>query len=295
MMVVAHNAERTLDLALASVIAQTEEDWECIVVDDGSSRSAVAVVETLSDRRIRLIRLDENHGRGYARSRALEAMRGRLCAFLDADDWMYPTRLERQIAHLESDPHLKLVSSSLLVEDRSHRVLGVCAAGSPRRRRLGSYPFSFAPMLVDGDTARRIGFRPELTRSEDIPFLIRALEAPWACIKEPLYVYRPSPPTRASVLESHRCSRHAYSLERAGHPFSARRLEVLYGLRELVHRALPEPMSSRLTALARKRVVRPASIAERRDHGTALSVVSSVLESKSTTPAGATVPEESVE
>lgn len=295
MMVVAHDAERTLGLALASVIAQTEEDWECIVVDDGSFHSAVAVVEALGDRRIRLIRLNENHGRGYARSHALEATRGRLCAFLDADDWMYPTRLERQIEHLESEPRLKLVSSSFLVEGRLHRVLGVCEAGSRRQRRLGSYPFSFAPMLVDGDTARRIGFRPELTRSEDIPFLTRALEAPWACIKEPLYVYRPSPPTRASALESHRCSRLAYSLERAQHPVSARRLEVLYGLRELVHSTLPERMSSRLTAFARMRLVRPASIAERRDHAAALSVVSSVLESSSTTPVGATVPEESVE
>lgn len=294
-MVVAHDAEPTLGLALASVIAQTEQDWECIVVDDGSARSAAGIVEGFSDRRIRLVRLNENHGRGYARSRALEAMRGRLCSFLDADDWMYPARLERQIAHLESDPRLKLVGSSMVIEDPSHCLLGISEAGTLRRRRLGGHPFSFATTLIDGGTALRIGFRPELRRSEDIPFLTRALEAPWACIKEPLYVYRPSPPTRASVLESHRCSRRAYSLERAKHPVSARKLEVSYGLRELTHRALSERLSSKLTELARKRVLRPASLAERRDHGNALSVVSEVLESRSTAPVTPTGPEEGAE
>jgi hypothetical protein len=200
-------------------------------------------------------------------------IRGRYLAVLDADDWMYPTRLERQVAWLENDPRLKLVASSMLIESASHSVIGVQDVNPGAGARLGSHPFSFAPILVDADLARKIRFRPELTRAEDVAFLTHALASPWACFAEPLYAYRPSAPTRASTLESYRCSRRAYALERGRFPLAARRLEVSYGLREIAHGVLSESASRRLTSWSRARVVRPATPAEERSHDEALAHV----------------------
>src|SRR5262249_7061654 len=160
--------ERSLGFALASVIAQSMNDWECVVVDDGSVEPIAPLVESLCDARFRCVRLHENRGRGHARQSGLAAARGRLLAILDADDWMYPTRLETQLARLRSDRGVKLVGASMVLEDAEHRVLGVQPAAASAPRRLGLLPFSFAPILAEMSLARSIGFDARLTRSEDV-------------------------------------------------------------------------------------------------------------------------------
>lgn len=272
-MVVAHDAERTLGLALSSVLAQTMEDWQCLIVDDGSSTPVSTLVEAMGDARFEFVRLEENRGRGHARQRGLEAARGRLLAVLDADDWMYPDRLEAEVACLRSEPRAKLVGCSMVVEDVGHRIVGVQETAKAENWKLGSVPFSFAPMLVEMTLAREIGFDSRLTRSEDVLFLARALENPWVCVSTPLYAYRPSLATRTSTLESYRCSRMAYARCRPSYPFAARRLELAYRFRQIVHGLCPEPVSQRLTAWSRHRVARAPTETERRAHHRALETV----------------------
>jgi hypothetical protein len=161
----------------------------------------------------------------------------------------------------------------MMLEDAGHRVLGVQQAGKPGTRKLGELPFSFAPVLADIGVARSIGFDARLTRSEDVLFLTRALEQPWACVSAPLYAYRPSVATRASTLEGYRCSRMAYAECRADHPIAARRLEFAYRLRELVHGLSPEPLRRHITAWSRQRYLRPATHAEQSQHELSLDVV----------------------
>ena len=71
--------------AVASVLAQGAEDFELLVVDDGSRDGGGAVVRAVGDPRVRLLR-QENRGAAAARNRGIAAARGRLVAFLDADD-----------------------------------------------------------------------------------------------------------------------------------------------------------------------------------------------------------------
>src|SRR5579871_5705467 len=79
--------------ALQSVLAQTCQDFEIVVVDDGSRDDPKAVVDALHDPRIRLIR-QENRGGGAARNRGLDEARGRFVALLDSDDVFLPHHLE---------------------------------------------------------------------------------------------------------------------------------------------------------------------------------------------------------
>lgn len=97
----AYNAEATIASAMASVCDQTYEDWELILVDDGSTdRTAeLAGSAAASDKRIRLIR-QRNQGVAAARNAAIEAATGRYLAFLDADDLWLPTKLERQVGFM---------------------------------------------------------------------------------------------------------------------------------------------------------------------------------------------------
>jgi glycosyltransferase involved in cell wall biosynthesis len=87
--------------ALASVVAQTVTDLECIVVDDGSGTAAGVVPD---DPRVRLVALDRNVGEARARSAGVAAARGEVLCFLDDDDRWEPFRLELAEAALERAP-----------------------------------------------------------------------------------------------------------------------------------------------------------------------------------------------
>lgn len=84
-----HDRQALLDDALQSLLDQTEESWECIVVDDASPTPP----QVPEDPRIRLIRMPAQHGPAHCRNVGIAAARGTYLCFLDDDDVYPPTRL----------------------------------------------------------------------------------------------------------------------------------------------------------------------------------------------------------
>jgi glycosyltransferase involved in cell wall biosynthesis len=101
-MMPAYNAAAFIGLAIASAREQRFEDWELIVVDDGSTDDTGEIAARgQSDARIHFSR-QENAGEAVARNRALEAMHGKYVAFLDADDLFLPDHLSLTTDYLET-------------------------------------------------------------------------------------------------------------------------------------------------------------------------------------------------
>ena len=121
----AHDAARYIDDAIRSVRGQTFEDFEFIVVDDGSRDDTVRIVQThgAEDSRIRLLR-QQHGGATAAIIRGMEASTSRYIARMDADDVSHPDRFGRQIAFLNDDASVAVVGSSVEFIDEDGKVTG---------------------------------------------------------------------------------------------------------------------------------------------------------------------------
>jgi len=201
------NAADTLPIALASLQGQTYENWECIVLDDGSTDDPAAIIESVSDTRIRFHRLDRNRGRGYARQYALEFARGAYVTFLDADDWICPSKFHEQVELLMTQPDIALVSTGMAISNHKGELVGIrnSAIGksgiSATLSRLGMPPLAFAPSMMAVDLAKKTGFDPSFPTAEDVDFLLRALLGKqYAVLPAPLYVYREQGSTTLSKV-----------------------------------------------------------------------------------------------
>jgi len=106
-----YNRARFIGDAMDSILAQTLDDFELLLVDDGSSDGSQDRIRAYHDPRIRLIQNPRNLGIAGARNRGIEAARGEYLAFLDSDDRALPTRLAQQVAFLDSHPDFAAVGS----------------------------------------------------------------------------------------------------------------------------------------------------------------------------------------
>jgi len=112
--------------AIRSALGQTCQDWELIVVDDGSTDGTEPAVRGLSDNRIKYIRHDQKRGGGAARNTGIRYARGEYVAFLDSDDEWLPEKLQKELeVFRNSDPAVGLVYTGKMMLDETGRVLEI--------------------------------------------------------------------------------------------------------------------------------------------------------------------------
>jgi len=126
----AYRASRFIGSTIESVLAQEHTRWEMIIADDCSPDDTVDVVNryAAADSRVRLVKLNQNHGAAGARNAALEETRGRYVAFLDSDDLWLPAKLRVQLAFMaETNAALSFTSFRRITQsgDRTGRLIPV--------------------------------------------------------------------------------------------------------------------------------------------------------------------------
>jgi glycosyltransferase involved in cell wall biosynthesis len=123
----AFNCERYIGPAIESILAQTFQDFEIVVVDDASTDGTEAVLRTCArqDERIRVFRNKTNQGSVRAINVGLRHARGEFVAIHDGDDVSLPHRLETQVNFLRANPHIALVGGGEYVIDEEGEVIRV--------------------------------------------------------------------------------------------------------------------------------------------------------------------------
>jgi glycosyltransferase involved in cell wall biosynthesis len=134
-----YNNEKTLSLAIESVLAQTVTNWDLFLFNDGSSDSSLRIARLYSSKydNIHLFNDEKNKGFVYRLNQFIDFAESEFLVRMDADDIMLPTRLEVQIGYLLRDINLDIVSSGAYIINQKNEIQGIrnCTY-------LNSYKFS---------------------------------------------------------------------------------------------------------------------------------------------------------
>lgn len=191
-----HNRPQLLARAIRSVLDQTFQDFEIIVVDDGFEKSAEAAVKDFNDPRLRYLKNGTPLGGGATRNRGIDAARADIVAFLDDDDEWLPEKLERQVDLLESAPQsVSLVFSGVRALDPKGRELYRRLPETEGRYRpltetLNKCFIWTSALAARTQHLRRIGgFDPNLQKNQEWDLELRLLESSdFIAINEPLTI-----------------------------------------------------------------------------------------------------------
>ncbi|MBP4141513.1 glycosyltransferase family 2 protein [Flavobacterium sp. P4023] len=119
-----YNAESYLKLAIDSVLQQTYNDFELLLVNDGSTDKSLEIMKSYNDPRIKIINDGVNKGLIYRLNEMVQLSKGTYFVRMDADDVMFPDRIAKQLELLKSNPKIDIVYSDAVSIDKDNRILG---------------------------------------------------------------------------------------------------------------------------------------------------------------------------
>lgn len=190
-----YNPSRYLQTAITSILNQTYCDFELLIWDDGSTDDSLEIARSLaaSDERVRVVAAP-HQGRGRALRDAIEATEGQYLAWIDRDDVLAPTALERTAAILDDNPEIGVVYTDYLDIDADGNILGLgdrCQIPYSRDRLLTDF-ISFHFRLLRREVYDRVGgIDPAFEYAEDYDLCLRLSEMTEIHhLSEPLYHYR---------------------------------------------------------------------------------------------------------
>lgn len=176
----AYNAEATIAETLDSILAQTFEDFELVVVDDCSTDATPRILAeyTARDPRVCVVRNARNSRICRTLNHGIEVARGALIARIDADDWCYPDRLAKQVAYMDAHPEVVVSGGTIEICDERLQPLTIRAYhldDRAIRARLFRYsPFAHPAVIYRTEAVRAVGgYNPSLREGEDYDLYFR--------------------------------------------------------------------------------------------------------------------------
>lgn len=190
------NAQPHLSRAIDSIFSQTIENFELIILEDGSTDDSLHFLLSLNDPRIRLFYDGLNRGLSYRLNQGVMASKGKYICRMDADDIALRDRLKMQTEFLESHPEIDLVGGRAVAFSSSKMILGYLPFAQTHDD-LCAHPWNRIPLPHPTWMGRREWFIshpyrfPEVIRAEDQDLLLQAYPASrYHCIDDVVLAYR---------------------------------------------------------------------------------------------------------
>jgi glycosyltransferase involved in cell wall biosynthesis len=276
----AYNAAPWIQATVDSALAQTIDDLEVIVVDDGSTDATPQILETYGDA-IRVV-IQENRGPAAARNRGIAEARGMYVAFLDHDDLWLPDKTARQLAALREAPDaVWCYTDAAWFDSASGQTTHLASQFAPPHQGdvllplFGGNFLTFASTLVQRDVLNEVGAfdtSPGVRNLDDWDLWLRIAERyPLVYVDAPLVRYRvhATQATQTMDLQQALLNRHAVLRAardrtperlRAAYPEAAARMDVSIARHMLNREARPEARRLLARALVRHPLNRSAWI-----------------------------------
>lgn len=194
-----YNAEKYLEDAISSVLAQTYEFWELILVDDGSTDKSLSIANKYADNddRIRVISDGENRKLSFRLNQIIHESRYDFIARMDADDLMSNDRLEKQMRVLESNKHIDFITTGYLSIGTQNELTGVTRGDNYQMNAAmileGKTNLIHASLLARKSWYLRNLYNEDSILAEDFHLWLDAArkdDLNYIVIEEPLYWYR---------------------------------------------------------------------------------------------------------
>ena len=176
-----HNGGRFIGKAVQSILEQTFNDFEFLIIDDASTDDSIEIIKAFHDPRIRLVRNRENMGLTRSLNFGLSQARGDYIARMDDDDLSLPTRLQAQMDFFEKNPSYGLVGTSYRYIDEEGRCIyeKILPRTSPEiKKALGiTNQFAHASVMFPAQAIAAVGpYREFFRYAQDYDLFLRIAE-----------------------------------------------------------------------------------------------------------------------
>lgn len=176
----AYNAEKYIGQAIESILAQTFIDFELVIIDDASTDSTWELIRKYQklDKRIIALKNKENLKLSHTLNLGIEKSIGRYIARMDADDWSYPDRLEKQYKFLEKNKNVGILGGTMEIMKENGRYLGKRSYPkndkSIRNNIFWFSPFSHPLIMIRRSVLEKIElYNPIFNPAEDYELYFR--------------------------------------------------------------------------------------------------------------------------
>jgi len=176
-----YNAEKFLDESITSILDQSFDDFEFIIIDDESKDKSWGMIKRYAkkDKRIVALKNEKNLGCVNTRNKGLRIARGKYIAVMDPDDVCLPKRFEIELDYLENHPDIFMVGGSVIVIDEEGKKLGIFLKYenyNQVRKKLLKLDFIFHSSIMYRNT-KEFFYREKFLTSDDYDFLLNVLSS----------------------------------------------------------------------------------------------------------------------
>lgn len=178
-----YNKEKCIARTINSVLSQSYTNFEIVIVDDGSTDNSAAIVKTITDSRIRLFQ-KENGGVSSARNYGIEKALGKWIFFIDADDILLPSSLEKLYkVFISSESKMDIIAGNYarVTQNTTDIYCSRTYSGLVREKDKYKYfflnKFAMCPVstLINKNLLRNIRYNERFCRYEDLDFMLRLM------------------------------------------------------------------------------------------------------------------------